>query len=74
MLEKGDAITTRFLPASLTLTPTNANLYARRHSAHSYPTTEQAITGVSASFFFRTHLHSCNYRPLCPCHDLQLLI
>lgn len=44
MLEKGSDAIVRFQPASYTLTPANVNIYARRHSAHSYPTTEQIAT------------------------------
>lgn len=47
MLEKSDAITPKFIPTSFTLAPTNASLYARRHSAHSYSTTEQTTASVS---------------------------
>lgn len=50
MLEKGGEAIVRFQPASYSLSPANVNIYARRHSAHSYPTTEQTTSGVSTNF------------------------
>lgn len=41
---------TRLQPTALTLAPVNANIYARRHSAHSCPATEEPVAKVSISF------------------------